>query len=89
MRAGSGPPLYPAAAKEQGIQGAVLLKAAIGVDGTVRELRVIDGPQLLAPAAVEPVKTRRPYAKLGKSLHRGGGAVFLRACLSSYQNTGA
>jgi len=62
------PPLYPAAAKQQGIQGTVLLKAVIGADGTVRELRVIDGHPLLAPAAVEAVKRwkYKPYYVKGK-----------------------
>jgi protein TonB len=62
------PPLYPAAAKQKGIQGKVLLKAVIGADGTVRELRVIDGHPLLAPAAIEAVKRwkYKPYYVKGK-----------------------
>ena len=61
-------PLYPVAAKQQGIQGTVLLNAVIGTDGTVRELRVIDGHQLLAPAAIEAVKRwkYKPYCVKGK-----------------------
>jgi len=61
-------PLYPAAAKAAGIQGDVVLKAVIGADGTVRELRVIDGHPLLAPAAVEAVRRwkYRPYCVKGK-----------------------
>jgi protein TonB len=60
--------LYPDAAKQQGIQGTVLLKAVIGADGTVRELRVINGHPLLAPAAIEAVKRwkYRPYYVKGK-----------------------
>jgi periplasmic protein TonB len=62
------PPLYPAAAKQQGIQGVVVLEAVIGADGTVRELRVIDGHPLLAPAAIEAVKRwkYKPYYVKGK-----------------------
>jgi TonB family protein len=62
------PPLYPTAAKQQGIQGSVLLKAVIGADGTVRELHVIDGHPLLAPAAIEAVKRwkYKPYYVKGK-----------------------
>jgi TonB family protein len=62
------PPLYPTAAKQQGIQGTVLLKAVIGADGTVRELHVIDGHPLLAPAAIEAVKRwkYKPYYVKGK-----------------------
>jgi TonB family protein len=61
-------PLYPPAAKQQDIQGTVLLKAVIGADGTVRELRVIDGHPLLAPAAIEAVKRwkYKPYYVKGK-----------------------
>lgn len=62
------PPLYPTTAKQLGIQGSVLLKAVIGADGTVRELRVIDGHPLLAPAAIEAVKRwkYKPYSVKGK-----------------------
>jgi TonB family protein len=49
-------PLYPAEAKAKGIEGTVLLKALIGTDGTVQELRIIEGHPLLAPAAIEAVK---------------------------------
>lgn len=63
-----GAPLYPAAAKQQGIQGAVVLKGVIGADGTVRELSVIEGRPLLAPAAIEAVKRwkYKPYHVKGK-----------------------
>jgi TonB family protein len=62
--------LYPAAAKQQGIQGTVLLKAVIGADGTVRELHVIDGYPLVAPAAGEAVKRwkYKPYYVKGKAV---------------------
>jgi protein TonB len=40
----------------------------IGIDGTVREIRVVDGHPLLAPAAVEAVKIwkYKPYYVKGK-----------------------
>ena len=62
------PPLYPAAAKQQGIQGAVHFRAVIGVDGSIQELSVIDGHPLLAPAAIEAVKKwkYKPYLVDGK-----------------------
>ncbi|HZQ19011.1 MAG TPA: energy transducer TonB [Terriglobales bacterium] len=49
-------PPYPPDAKAARIQGAVVLKAIIGKDGTVQELSVISGHPLLAPAALEAVK---------------------------------
>ena len=63
-------PLYPAAAKQKGIQGTVLLQAVIGADGTVRQLRVIDGHPLLAPAAMEAVRRwkYKPYSLNGKAV---------------------
>jgi len=56
-------PIYPALAKEQGVQGAVRLNIVIGTDGTVKEVRVLEGHPLLAPAAVNAVKRwkYRPY----------------------------
>lgn len=50
------PPIYPAAAKAAGIQGAVQLSALIGTDGTVQELRVLSGPAELVQAAMDAVK---------------------------------
>jgi TonB family protein len=50
------PPIYPAAAKAAGIQGVVHLSAIIGMDGTVQELHVLDGPAELIQAAMDAVK---------------------------------
>jgi TonB family protein len=50
------PPVYPAAAKAAGIQGAVHLSAILGMDGTVQELTVLDGPAELIQAATDAVK---------------------------------
>jgi peptidyl-prolyl cis-trans isomerase A (cyclophilin A) len=57
------PPHYPIEAKQAGVSGAVVLGAVIGVDGTVEQLNVISGPQLLQQAALDAVKTwhYRPY----------------------------
>jgi TonB family protein len=61
-------PLYPPEAKQEHIQGTVHLKAVIGTDGTIRELSVIDGHPLLAPAAIEAVRQwkYKPYFVKGK-----------------------
>src|SRR5580700_8171630 len=37
-------PIYPQAAKDAHISGAVVMNAVIGVDGAVRTLQVISGP---------------------------------------------
>jgi protein TonB len=50
------PPIYPAAAKAAGIQGVVHLAAIVGMDGTVQELHVLDGPPELIQAAMDAVK---------------------------------
>jgi TonB family protein len=62
------PPVYPAEAKRQGIEGAVHLEAVIGVDGTVKLLRAIDGHPMLVPAAIDAVKRwqYKPYYADGK-----------------------
>lgn len=61
-------PTYPAEAKEQGIQGAVVLHAIIGADGTVKELAVISGPEQLQHSAIEAVKqwVYKPYLLNGE-----------------------
>jgi periplasmic protein TonB len=49
-------PVYPTMAKNMRIQGVVELMAVVGVDGRVRELKLISGSPLLAPAALEAVR---------------------------------
>jgi protein TonB len=49
-------PMYPSAAKAAGVDGTVLLEIIIGVDGSVTEVREIDGPTELIAAAVAAVK---------------------------------
>jgi TonB family protein len=48
-------PRYPEEAKEQRIEGAVVLNALVGTDGAVRELKVVSGEPLLAKAATDAV----------------------------------
>ena len=45
------------------MQGAVRLDIVVGTDGAVKEVRVLEGHPLLAPAAVNAVKTWKynPY----------------------------
>ena len=61
-------PVYPTAARRQGVQGEVVLKAIIGKDGTIAELRPLQGPQALTAAAMDAVQhwRFRPYELKGK-----------------------
>ena len=56
-------PEYPADAKEQRVQGVVVLQAMIDKEGDVAKLQLISGHPLLAPAAIEAVKQwkYKPY----------------------------
>jgi len=56
-------PAYPAAAKENRIQGQVLLRAIIDRQGNVIQLKTISGHPYLIPAAMDAVKQWRykPY----------------------------
>jgi TonB family protein len=49
-------PEYPEAARQQQIQGAVALDVHIGRDGTVHDVQLVAGPELLAEAAIAAVK---------------------------------
>jgi TonB family protein len=61
-------PAYPDAAREQHIQGQVLLQATVGKDGSVEELTVISGEPQLAIAAGDAVRQWRflPFLKAGR-----------------------
>jgi TonB family protein len=48
--------IYPELAKVAGVQGTVKLQVQIGKDGHVKEVKVLSGHPLLAPAAVDAVK---------------------------------
>jgi TonB family protein len=49
-------PVYPPLAKQARISGTVSLAAVIGVDGSMRDLKVISGHPLLIPAAMDAVR---------------------------------
>jgi TonB family protein len=63
-------PNYPAQALRSKLQGAVLLQAWIRKDGTVRDLKVINGPLVLCQAAYSAVKQWRykPYVMNGQMM---------------------
>jgi len=56
-------PQYPIIAKTVGAQGTVILQATISKSGTIENLQVISGPQMLQQAAIDAVRTwrYRPY----------------------------
>jgi TonB family protein len=49
-------PGYPLLARQMKVQGSVILRAFIGRDGLIQDLRVLSGPPILASAAEEAVK---------------------------------
>jgi TonB family protein len=63
-------PNYPEDAKQQGIQGVVLLQVEIDKEGNVDKIELISGHPLLAPAAIEAVRQwkYRPYLLNGNPL---------------------
>ena len=64
-------PAYPDSAKQQRVQGMVILGATIGIDGHVQELRVVASPsQDLADAAMLAVDqwTYKPYLLNGEAV---------------------
>ena len=64
-------PVYPLAAQQENLQGAVVLMAHIDKSGSVESVQVLSGPDILANAAVEAVKQWRfkPRADGDPALH--------------------
>ncbi len=52
-------PVYPDDARQQKIQGPVVLDVHIGEDGTVQDVQVVSGPPELAQASIDAVKQWR------------------------------
>lgn len=50
------PPVYPALARQQRIQGLVQLKVIIGADGAVQQLEIVSGHPTLLQAAIDAVR---------------------------------
>lgn len=57
------PPVYPKFAQEAHITGKVVLKATITKQGSIEGVQVLSGPKILAPSAVDAVRTwkYKPY----------------------------
>jgi TonB family protein len=63
-------PQYPADARAQHIEGAVVLDLQIGKDGVVHDIAIVSGNSELAEAAVEAVRRwrYRPYSVDGRAV---------------------
>ena len=63
-------PSYPEQALKTGLQGVVVLQAWIGKDGSIRDLKLVDGSLLLGKAAVKAVRQWRykPYLRNGAAV---------------------
>jgi TonB family protein len=63
-------PVYPEAARQAGTQGLVVLDAVIASDGTVKRLRPVAGPELLAQSALDAVQSWKytPYRLHGEAV---------------------
>jgi TonB family protein len=61
-------PVYPEAARKARLQGLVVMDAVIAPDGTVKRLRPVSGPDLLAQSATAAVRSWKfePYLSSGK-----------------------
>src|SRR6266481_6196332 len=61
-------PVYPEAAREARLQGLVVMDAVIATDGSVKRLRPVSGPDLLAQSATVAVQSWKfePYLSSGK-----------------------
>jgi protein TonB len=70
MAARKVPPVYPTEAKDQGLQGVVLMNVRIDKEGSVSNVEVVSGEPSLAAAAVEAVRQwkYRPYLLNGKAV---------------------
>lgn len=63
-------PIYPDDARRAQIEGTVLLQIAVGSNGSVASLKVLNGPRALAPSAALAVRQwrYRPYLISGKPI---------------------
>jgi protein TonB len=53
------PPVYPLQARAAGLEGVVSLSIVVDKDGLVRDVHLVRGDPLLAPAAIEAVSRWR------------------------------
>ncbi len=63
-------PTYPPIARQARVQGEVILKAIISKEGEIKELELVSGHPMLAPAAIEAVRRwrYRPFLLSGEPI---------------------
>jgi TonB family protein len=63
-------PVYPAEARQQRLEGTVILSATVVEDGTVRNVKVVEGAEALSQSAVDAVKQWRytPFELAGRAV---------------------
>ena len=61
-------PGYPPQAREQNLQGIIALDIVVGPDGSVRSVRALNGPDVLARAATDALRWWKfePYRVKGE-----------------------
>lgn len=61
-------PDYPAGARRENLQGVIVLDVVVGRDGSVVNMRALNGPEILAQAAMDALRWWRfePYRQNGK-----------------------
>lgn len=66
------PPVYPTQALTLKVEGRVVLSAMVIEDGTIGDLKVLEGPAALTPSAMEAVKRwlYQPFRLDGKPIRR-------------------
>lgn len=63
-------PAYPPEAREQGLQGIIAVDIVVGPDGSVRSLKALNGPDVLARAATDALRWWKfePYRVKGEAV---------------------
>ena len=63
-------PAYPAEAREQGLQGIIAVDIVVGPDGSVRSVKALNGPDVLARAATDALRWWKfqPYREKGDAV---------------------
>ncbi|MCY3682591.1 MAG: M56 family metallopeptidase [Gemmatimonadetes bacterium] len=63
-------PVYPEKARKERIEGKVILKVVVNVDGSVSDVKVLEGPEIFRQAAIDAISQSqfKPAAHNGKSV---------------------